>query len=139
MVVVDTHCHATPYWFEPIEILLDQMTRNDVDKAVLIQIMGVYDNSYIIECVRRFPGRFSAVVLVDTELPDAPDTLEGWVGEGAEGIRLRPTWRSPGQDPLAIWRKASQLGVPVSCVGTAEEFASQEFEGWSRSYPISPL
>ena len=33
MVVVDTHCHASPYWFEPIEVLLDEMTRNEVDKA----------------------------------------------------------------------------------------------------------
>ena len=36
MVVVDTRCHALPYWFEPIEILLDEMTRNGVDKAALI-------------------------------------------------------------------------------------------------------
>ncbi len=56
MLIVDTHCHATPYWFEPIEILLDQMTRNGVDKAALIQIRGVYDNAYLIECMRRFPG-----------------------------------------------------------------------------------
>ena len=55
MVVVDTHCHASPYWFEPIEVLLDEMTRNGVDKAVLIQFRGVFDNSYLIESMRRFP------------------------------------------------------------------------------------
>jgi L-fuconolactonase len=76
MVVIDTHCHASPYWFEPVEVLLDEMNRNGVDQAVLIQIAGQYDNSYLIECMRRFPGRFSVVALVDTNRSDAPERLE---------------------------------------------------------------
>lgn len=135
MVVVDTHCHASQCWFEPVEILLDQMTRNDVDKAALIQIRGQYDNSYILECVRRFPGRFSAVVIVDHARPDAPQRLEEWTKQGAEGIRLTPADRSPGRDPLAIWRKAAELGVPVSSGGTLEEFASAGFEGIIKEFP----
>ena len=47
MVVVDTHCHASASWFEPVEVLLDQMNRNGVDKAALIQFRGVFDNSYL--------------------------------------------------------------------------------------------
>ena len=89
MVVVDTHCHATPYWFEPVEILLDQMARNEVDHAVLIQIRGVFDNSYMIECVRRFPGRFAAVCMVDVERPDAPAQLEELV-KGGSGNPAEP-------------------------------------------------
>ena len=76
MVVVDTHCHALAYWFEPAEILLDEMLRNEVDKAVLTQFFGVYDNSYLVESMRRFPGRFSVVALVDVQRPDAGDRLE---------------------------------------------------------------
>ena len=128
MVVVDTHCHASPYWFEPIEVLLDQMTRNGVDKAALIQFRGVYDNSYLIECMKRFPGRFSSVVIVDTGRADASERLQEWVFQGAEGLRLAPMERSPGSDPLAIWRDASYLGIVVSSLGTLEEFASSEFE-----------
>ena len=135
MVVVDTHCHASPYWFEPVEILLDQMTRNDVDKAVLIQVRGVFDNSYLMECVHRFPGRFSAVVVVDTEQPDALERLEQWAEQGAEGLRLGPTMRSRGRDPLAIWRKAADLGLVVSLLGTVEEFASPDFENIVKGLP----
>ena len=135
MVIVDTHCHALPYWFEPIEILLDQMARNDVAKAVLIQIRGMYDNSYLIECMRRFPGRFSVVAMVDTDMPDAPESLEKWVKEGAEGVRLSPSVRSPGSDPLAIWRKAAELDVAVSSLGSLEEFASSEFKAVVREFP----
>jgi predicted TIM-barrel fold metal-dependent hydrolase len=43
---------------------------------VLIQHAGNFHNQYIIECVKRFPGRFGAVIWVDVEKPDAPDTLE---------------------------------------------------------------
>ena len=34
MVIVDTHCHVSPYWYEPVETLLHQMNSNGVDKAV---------------------------------------------------------------------------------------------------------
>ena len=75
MVVVDTHCHVSPYWYEPVETLLYQMNSNGVDKAVLIQMGGDYDNSYLIECVRRFPGRFSAVGWLT---PIGPTPQNGW-------------------------------------------------------------
>jgi len=135
MVVVDTHCHASPYWFEPVEVLLDQMIRNRVDKAALIQVRAVFDNSYLFECMRRFPGRFSVVVIVDTSRLDAPERLQELVNQGAEGVRLGPLDRSPGNDPLAIWRKAAELGVPVSSLGTVEGFASPEFESVVREFP----
>ena len=113
------------------------MTTNGVDKAVLIQMsqVRIYDNSYLIECVRRFPGRFSAVAVVDTDRPDAPERLEEWVKQGIEGIRLRSTLRSPGGDPLAIWRKAAEIGIVVSSQGTVEEFSSPEFGTSSKSCP----
>ena len=31
MVIVDTHCHVSPYWYEPVETLLHQMNSNGVD------------------------------------------------------------------------------------------------------------
>ena len=74
---------------------MDQMYRHGVDKAVLVQIDGWFDNSYPIECMRRFPGRFSVGAVVDTDQRDAPGQLEAWVEQGGEGIRLRPT--QPGR------------------------------------------
>lgn len=138
MVIVDTHVHASPYWFEPIEVLLFQMNSNRVDKATLVQHHGQTDNWYIIECSRRFPGRFSPVVQVDTERTDAPEILKQWAKEGAEGIRLRPTTRSPGDDPLAIWRTCAELSLPVTCSGK-EEFASDEFHKLIKALPDVPI
>jgi predicted TIM-barrel fold metal-dependent hydrolase len=95
MVVVDTHCHASLDWYEPIETLLYEMDSNGVDRAVLIQINGQFDNTYQFECVQRYPGRFANVVMVDTERPDAPAELQRLAERGASGVRLRPTTRSP--------------------------------------------
>ena len=139
MLIVDTHCHGGKNWFEPVELLLYQMNTNDVDKAVLIQHGGTYDNSYLFECARRFPGRFAVVVIVDVSQPDAPDTLERWANEGAVGVRLAPMMRSPGPDPLAIWRKASELALVVSSLGGLEGFASDEFSSLVAELPDLPI
>jgi L-fuconolactonase len=139
MVIVDTHVHASSYWYEPIEVLLFQMDRNRVDKATLVQYRGQTDNSYIIQCTRQFPGRFSPVVNVDTARIDAPNTLKKLVKEGAEGIRLAPTTRSPGNDPLAIWRACAELSIPVTCRGDEEEFASDEFRKLIEELPDVPV
>ena len=127
MVIVDSHCHASPVWYEPVESLLHQMERNGVEHAILIQMQGQANNDYQFECVRRHPGRFAPVVWIDVAGPDAPRTLERLAGQGASGVRLRATTRSPGDDPLAIWRAAERLGLAVSCAGESDEFASQEF------------
>jgi L-fuconolactonase len=127
MQIVDTHCHASPLWYEPVEMLLHQMDRNNVAHAVLIQMMGQFDNSYQGECQRRYPGRFASIVIVDTDRPDAAETLGALAASGAAGIRLRPTTRSPGDDPFAIWRAVARLDLTVSCMGSADDFASAAF------------
>lgn len=135
MLIIDTHCHSSPYWFEPVEVLVAEMDRAGVEKATLVQFRGVFDNTYEIECVKRYPGRFSAIALVDTAQADAPAQLERWVNEGAEGVRLSPMERSPGADPLAIWRKAQELGIVVSASGGVSEFANPGFESLIQELP----
>ena len=139
MIVVDTHCHAGRNWFEPIELLLYQMSLNNVDKAALIGHGGSFDNTYLLECMQRFPGRFAVVVVIDTDVPDAPATLERWAAAGAGGVRLGPTVRSPGADPLAIWRKAAELGLVVSSLGQPDGFASREFAQAVAEFPQLPI
>ena len=130
MIIVDTHTHAGPNWFEPVEMLVHQMHLNGVDKAVLIQHgrpeYGHYDHSYLFQCLERFPGRFSVVVIVDLNALDSLVTLEEHRENGAIGVRLTPSIRSPGDDPLAIWRKADELGMLVSCMGSVNEFSSNK-------------
>jgi L-fuconolactonase len=139
MVVVDSHCHASREWYEPIETLLFEMDRYGVDQAVLIQINGQYDNSYQAECVRHYPGRLASVVLVDWQQRDAPQTLERLADQGASGIRLNPNARSPGDDPLAIWRAAARLGLAVSCGGSSADFLRPEFAALIQELPEATI
>lgn len=140
MIIVDSHCHASRDWFEPVETLLYEMDRNGVDYAILIQIMAETDNAYQFECLRRYPGRFASVVKVDEKSPDALRQLEQLKEMGATGVRFTPATRSAGDDPLAIWRKAAELGLPVSCMATrSEDFASAEFARIFETFPQLPI
>ncbi|MCH7800185.1 MAG: amidohydrolase [Chloroflexi bacterium] len=143
MRIVDTHTHAGINWFEPVEMLIHQMNLNGVEKAVLIQHgrpqTGGYDHAYLFECVERFPGRFAVVVIVDVTNPDALDKLEGYKAQGAVGVRLNPGQRSPGGDPLAIWRKADELGLVVSSMGGVVDTSSDEFSALVAQFPNLPI
>ena len=95
------------------------VTLEDPEQAVLVQYMGQFDNEYQFECERRFPGRFASVVLVDAQNPGATDELERLAQQGARGVRLQPNTRSPGSDPLAIWRKVFPSSLDSCGVSTA--------------------
>ena len=130
MQIIDAHCHAAPFYYEPIESALDSLLRNGVEKALLIPLAIVESlNPYLIECLQRFPGRFSMVATVDPLLPDAPEQLEEWARRGAEGVRL-----SPG-DPMSIWRKAAELGLVVSLRRRVEDSVSDDFRNIVESLP----
>jgi L-fuconolactonase len=135
MIIVDTHVHVALHIYEPVEILLTTMQYNAVEKTVLVQSTTTTDNTYVIECLRRFPGRFAVVCRVEVDSPNALTDLEKWRQEGAGALRLRNFHRSPGNDPLAIWRKAADLGLSVSIGGPAELFASHDFRELVASLP----
>jgi L-fuconolactonase len=135
VTIIDSYTHAGHSWLEPIDLLLYQMEANGIDKAVLVQHRGVYDNTYLFDCAKQHPGKFAVVVRVDTDEPNAAEVLEGWARQGAVGISTSPTMRSPGADPLAIWRKAAELGLVVICQGDVTHFASDDFEALLRDVP----
>lgn len=127
MRIVDSHCHVGASWYEPIETLLAHMDRNHVAQAVLIQMLGQFDNRYQQAYRHLLRDRLASVVAVDSSLDTAISELKRLAESGASGVRLRPTARSPGDDPLVLWRTAEQLGLAVSCVGTSATFAAAEF------------
>ena len=139
MTIVDSHVHVGLKKYEPVEVLLEQMEQNGIQKALLVQYGGNYDNSYIAECLKKYQGRFSGVAIVDTNQPDAPEKLEYWVKEhGFEGIRIRANVTSPGDNkdekPLrAIWEKIAQLGIVASVSGRLADFIHPRFEEIIRS------
>ncbi|MBL8552126.1 MAG: amidohydrolase [Hyphomonadaceae bacterium] len=126
-MIVDAHCHASDVWFEPIEPLVFQMDQNGVAHAVLTQLLGQFDNAYQQRCLARYPGRLASCVAVDPAAPDALAQVRALAAGGASGLRLRPDARSPGDDPLAIWRTAQEAGMAISCGGPAPIIAGDAF------------
>jgi L-fuconolactonase len=134
-MIVDSHAHASTHWFEPIEVLLFQMDRNGVERVVLVQLRSEFDNTYLLECAKRYPDRVSVVVGIDTRGADALGELERISDRGAAGVRLRPPAGGEGDELLPLWRSAAQRGLAVSALGTPAEFSGPGFLGMLASTP----
>lgn len=139
MTLIDAHCHASPLWFEPVEPLVFQMDANGVAKGVLTQVLGQFDNGYQEECLARFPGRFASVGAVDAGAEGAADAVRRWADRGMIGLRLRPEARSPGADPLAVWRAAAECGLAVSCGGASGNILTDDFAALAGEFPRMPI
>lgn len=63
MIDAYAHCGTTRYL--PVEKVLQVMDAADVERAVLCQHLGEYDNRYLASVVGTAPGRFAAVALID--------------------------------------------------------------------------
>ena len=139
MEIIDSQCHVSPIWYEPVESLLFQMDRHNVAHAVLIQMLGQYDNEYQMACIKTHADRLSSVVCVNLTDPQALNHLRQAADSGACGVRLRPDSRSLGDDLFAIWRVAEECGLAISCVGSVDTFNAPEFAEVLSEVPRLPV
>jgi len=138
-VIIDAHCHGSSRWYEPVETLLFRMDACGVERAVLIQLLGSIDSRDMVAARSAHPDRFAFVAAIDAQATNAIDQVRRAVDAGAAGLRLRPTVRSAGDDPLAIWRQAGETGLAISCVGPAAEFVSAGFGALLDALPGLPI
>lgn len=104
------------------EMLIELMRANGVARTVIIQVIYyLWDNSYALSVLKRYPKVFQGVCRVNPQDPAAPDHLSHLTEEGFRGVRLSPNessaengdWiRGPLMPPL--WRRCSQLKVPMT-------------------------
>lgn len=87
--VVDSYSHCGLHKYQPVEVVRQTMGSAGVSRAVLVQHLGEFDNSYIGGIARAEPARFAAVCLVDYTSPDALRELERLAATGDfRGIRV---------------------------------------------------
>jgi len=116
-----------------VEQLLAAMDEAGIAKAALVHASTIYghDNSYVAECVSRYPDRLAGVFSIDMLAADACAQFDRWTGMGLSGLRLFTTGStSPGQagwlaDPKTypVWERAEALTLPV-CVQMRPEGAA---------------
>jgi predicted TIM-barrel fold metal-dependent hydrolase len=73
-----------------IEGLVAAMDEAGVQKAAIVQSSTCYgfDNSYVVDAIAKYPGRFTAVGSVDMCDAAAPATIAQWARRGVNGLRL---------------------------------------------------
>lgn len=128
MLIIDSHVHTGENWSEPVDVLLHQMDSNGVSHAVLVGHNGNYDNSYLLECVRRHEGRFRAVGLIDALDQNRITALEDFHRQGGSGIRINLRKENEWDLDNSLFRAAGDLKMIVSVIGHAENFASARFK-----------
>jgi len=109
--------HVRPDYAWPVEQALGFMDKQDIFGGVLIQVsMYSFNNSYLLECGRRYPDRFRLVGMLDPLSDNIESEMEELFKQGVRGLRLAmhlrediPWFNHPGADRL--WSKASELGM----------------------------
>lgn len=106
-----------------VEMLVDDMDRHGCSQAVLVQVIyHGWDNTYVADCVQRFPNRLKAHGLIDPTDNKVAEKLEFWVKEyGLHGMRFSPIYYQNGQhggdswldapETHLLWRTAEKLGA----------------------------
>jgi predicted TIM-barrel fold metal-dependent hydrolase len=87
-VTVDAYAHCGREKYLPVEALEAVMTEAGVERAVLCQHLGEFDNSYIASLLEARPGRFAGVGLVDHDANGWKQSLAELGRLGFRGLRI---------------------------------------------------
>lgn len=164
MDIIDTHCHVISpdlekYPRNPVggkqsawaqsrpvtaEQMREQMDQAGIAQSVLVQATTCYgyDNSYVLDSVRRWPDRFIAVGTFDPLPSGAGYRLAEAIGSGLSGVRLFTTgstvqtqgewFAAPETDEF--WRKAEELAITV-CLQLRLGAATEQLISLLERYP----
>ena len=109
--MIDAYFHCGLSEYRPVKDVLAVMRSVGVDRAVLCQHLGEYDNSYLADLVANHPAKFAAVCLVDPTSPSAATDLEMWHATGRfRGVRLLADWLLPYE---SIWALAADFDLTL--------------------------
>jgi len=96
-----------------------------VERVVLIQhsVYHLFDNSYLLDAVKRHPKRFRVVGMVDDAKPNPGAAMKKLLDQGVTGFRITPFIRktSPEKwlDTLGMqemWKTAADTRQAMSCL-----------------------
>lgn len=114
-----------------------------VGRVVLIQMSYYrFDNAYLLDALRRYPGVFSGVAVIDEHAPRPADTMRELARQGVRGFRLHPgqqaveKWiSSPGM--AAMWRCGADQRLAMCCLVNPE--ALPAIDRMCAQHPDTPV
>lgn len=106
-----------PASFTPEE-LLEHAKPCDVSRIVLVQMSYYgFDNSYMLDTMRRFPGVFSGVAVIDDAAVDPAAEMRRLAKQGVRGFRIQPR-----NQPVDRWLDGAGMRKMWQC-GADERLA----------------
>jgi L-fuconolactonase len=134
--IVDSHVHAGPPSFPPFEEYRRYARGAGINGAVLTQHLGEVDNEYLLGCAATSPSDLAVIGMVDCASPQAPEAIARAASSPAfRGVRLRASTRSPGDDPLEIWRAIQANDLVASVRGPVRDLIDPAFGEILRQLP----
>ena len=74
-----------------VQELLERAKPSGVNRVVLIQMSFYgYDNSYLLDAIKMYPGTFSGVAVIDQNAHHPEAQMKGLKGQGVRGFRIYP-------------------------------------------------
>ena len=116
-----------PDYAWPIERQIEVMDRYGIDYGVLVQVsMYSWDNRYVLDCARRYPGRFQLVGLVNPESDQVEEEMTMLANQGIKGLRLGPMLRPDiewfnTKRADRVWYIAGELGLILTLLVIPEQ------------------
>lgn len=106
--MIDGYCHCGVSKYLPLEDVRAALEANGVERAVLVQHLGEFDNAYLASIARAHPETFRCVALVDAR-GDWTSSLAAVVDSGAfRGLRIP---RQTLLERLDLCRAAADAGL----------------------------
>lgn len=108
---VDAYVHCGLSKYKPLPEVERAMRLARVDRAVLVQHLGEFDNTYIQKAVTKNPEKFAGVFLVDYTQDSIYNELRRWANTGRfRGVRF--LLESLELNPL-LWQEAVNLNLNI--------------------------
>tara|TARA_B100000029_G_scaffold501331_1_gene574527 strand:- start:469 stop:1299 length:831 start_codon:yes stop_codon:yes gene_type:complete len=102
--------------------LQDNMKQVGVNRVVLIQMSFYgYDNSYMLDSIRKHPKMFSGVAVIDQDQPRVDLEMRKMKGQGVRGFRIYPKNQKVEQwldNPAMhqMWKTAADEDLSMCCL-----------------------
>jgi predicted TIM-barrel fold metal-dependent hydrolase len=157
---IDAHVHvwsgpAGPYAREPgysgpaykpavftPETLLEHARPCGVSRVVLVQMSFYgFDNSYMLDAIRRYPDVFRGIAVVDDSHPKPQDEMLLLAHQGVRGFRIilesdpRTRLATPGME--AMWRCASESRLVLGLLAGPDALPS--IDAMCTRFPEAPV
>ena len=118
-----------------------------VGRVVLIQhsVYHLFDNSYLIDAVRRHPKMFRVQGMVDDHLPHAGETMKKLLPQGVTGFRITPFVRKNEDQPkwlenpgmIEMWKTGAETRQAMCLLINASDLPATD--AMCERHPDTPV